>query len=108
MIPASFDYSSPKSLSEAISLLKQHGSDAKILAGGDVPVTTLRAAMIVGPGSAAFETILALVDRLPVMVCPRWVSVDNTPVVLRDVLAAIAGVCGAEATYGQTFELAGL
>jgi CO/xanthine dehydrogenase FAD-binding subunit len=40
MIPASFDYSSPKTLSEAISLLAKHGSDAKILAGGiDIPIT---------------------------------------------------------------------
>lgn len=46
MIPASFDYSSPKSLSEAISLLKQHGSDAKVLAGGQslIPLMKLRMA----------------------------------------------------------------
>src|SRR5881409_4454161 len=46
MIPASFDYSSPKTLSEAISLLKQHGSDAKILAGGQslIPLMKLRLA----------------------------------------------------------------
>ena len=63
----------------------------EILARGPVPVTTLRAAMIVGPGSAAFETILALVERLPVMVCPRWVSVETQPVALADVLRALVG-----------------
>ncbi len=62
--------------------LRSRAETAEILAGGSVPVTTLRAAMIVGPGSAAFETILALVDRLPVMVCPRWVSVETQPVAL--------------------------
>ncbi len=87
--------------------LRSRAETAKILAGGDVPVTTLRAAMIVGAGSAAFETILALVERLPVMVCPRWVSVKTQPVALADVLDALVGVCGDEATYGQTFDLGG-
>ncbi|MEP7335386.1 MAG: NAD(P)H-binding protein [Actinomycetota bacterium] len=87
--------------------LRSRAETAKILESGTVPVTTLRAAMIVGPGSAAFETILALVDRLPVMVCPRWVSVETQPVALRDVLAALAGVGGTEATYGQTYDLGG-
>ena len=67
--------------------LRSRAETAEILAGGPVPVTTLRAAMIVGPGSAAFETIVALVDRLPVMMCPRWVSVETQPVALADVLA---------------------
>jgi uncharacterized protein YbjT (DUF2867 family) len=80
---------------------------ADILAGGAVPLTTLRAAMIVGPGSVAFETILALVERLPVMVCPRWVSVETQPVALADVLTALAGVCGEPAAFGETFDLGG-
>jgi uncharacterized protein YbjT (DUF2867 family) len=63
--------------------------------------------MIVGPGSAAFETIRALVDRLPVMVCPRWVSVETQPVALADVVAALVGVCGTDATHGETFDLGG-
>ena len=88
--------------------LRSRAETARILASGPVPVTTLRAAMIVGEGSAAFETILALVDRLPVMVCPRWVSVETQPVALADVLAALIGVCGNEATYGETFDLGGL
>jgi uncharacterized protein YbjT (DUF2867 family) len=87
--------------------LRSRAETAEILASGSVPVTTLRAAMIVGPGSAAFETILALVDRLPVMVCPRWVSVETQPVALADVLAALVGVCGDPAAYGETFDLGG-
>lgn len=51
--------------------LRSRAETATILQAGRVPVTTLRAAMIVGADSAAFETILALVDRLPVMICPR-------------------------------------
>jgi uncharacterized protein YbjT (DUF2867 family) len=93
--------------SELSSHLRSRAETAEILAGGTVPVTTLRAAMIVGPGSVAFETILALVERLPVMVCPRWVSVETQPVALADVLAALAGVCGERAAYGETFDLGG-
>jgi uncharacterized protein YbjT (DUF2867 family) len=87
--------------------LRSRGETAAILEAGHVPVTTLRAAMIVGPGSAAFETILALVDRLPVMVCPRWVSIETQPVALADVVAALVGVCGDEATVNETFDLGG-
>ena len=98
-------------LGEASAGLSRHlhsrAETADILATGSVPVTTLRAAMIVGAGSAAFETIIALVDRLPVMVCPRWVSVETQPVALVDVVAALVGVCGEEATYGETFDLGG-
>ncbi len=87
--------------------LRSRAETATILEAGSVPVTVLRAAMIVGAGSAAFETILALVERLPVMICPRWVSVETQPVALADVLAALVGVCGNKATYDQTFDLGG-
>jgi uncharacterized protein YbjT (DUF2867 family) len=87
--------------------LRSRAETATIFQAGDVPVTVLRAAMIVGSGSTAFETILALVERLPIMICPRWVSVETQPVALADVLAALVGVCGNKATYDQTFDLGG-
>jgi uncharacterized protein YbjT (DUF2867 family) len=87
--------------------LRSRAETATILAGGPVPLTTLRAAMIVGAGSAAFETILALVQRLPVMICPRWVSVETQPVALADVVTALVGVCGKEDAYNETFDLGG-
>ena len=71
------------------------------LASGSVPVTTIRAGMVVGPGSAAFDTILALVDRLPGMVCPRWVSTPTQPIAITDVARYIAGVCGNPEAIGQ-------
>jgi uncharacterized protein YbjT (DUF2867 family) len=77
------------------------------LASGSVPVTTLRAAMIVGPGSAAFETILALVDRLPAMVCPRWVSTPTQPIAIDDAVAYLAAVCGREECLGQSYDIGG-
>jgi uncharacterized protein YbjT (DUF2867 family) len=77
------------------------------LASGGVPVTTLQAAMVVGRGSAAFETIVALVDRLPGLVCPRWVSTRTQPIALPDVVRFLAGVCGREDTLGQTYDAGG-
>jgi uncharacterized protein YbjT (DUF2867 family) len=65
--------------------LRSRRETGERLADGGVPVTTLRAAMIVGKGSAAFETILALVKRLPVMVTPSWVSTPTQPIALEDI-----------------------
>jgi uncharacterized protein YbjT (DUF2867 family) len=77
------------------------------LASTSVPVTTLRAAMVVGRGSAAFETIVALVDRLPAMVTPRWVSTRTQPIALSDIVAYLAGVCGLEAALGSGYDVGG-
>jgi uncharacterized protein YbjT (DUF2867 family) len=87
--------------------LRSRAETAERLSAGPVPVTTLRAGMVVGSGSAAFETISALVDRLPAMICPRWVSTPTQPIALRDVVAYIAGVCGQEAAHGRSFDIAG-
>jgi uncharacterized protein YbjT (DUF2867 family) len=78
-----------------------------VLASGHVPVTTLRSGIVVGRGSAAFETIVALVDRLPAMVCPRWVSVPTQPIAIRDVVETLAGVLGLEEAYGETYDVGG-
>ena len=77
------------------------------LASDGVPVTTLRAAMVVGKGSAAFETILGLVKRLPVMITPSWVSTPTQPIALDDIARYLAGVCGNEATISEAFDAGG-
>ena len=77
------------------------------LSSTSVPVTTLRAAMVVGRGSAAFETIVALVDRLPAMITPRWVSTRTQPIALSDIVAYLAGVCGVEAALGSGYDVGG-
>ena len=77
------------------------------LASTSVPVTTLRAAMVIGRGSAAFETIVALVDRLPAMVTPRWVSTRTQPIALSDIVGYLAGVCGLEAALGLGYDVGG-
>lgn len=87
--------------------LRSRQETARALASGSVPVTTLRAAMVVGRGSAAFETIRALVDRLPLMICPRWVSVPTQPIALSDVVSYLALACGNESTYGRSFDVGG-
>ncbi len=87
--------------------LRSRGETARVLSGGDVPLTTLRAAVVVGRGSAAFETIVALVDRLPVMVAPRWVGTPTQPIALADVVAYLRDVAGHPSAVGQTFDVGG-
>ena len=87
--------------------LRSRAETAERLASGSVPVTTLRAGMVVGPGSAAFETIRALVDRLPAMICPRWVSTPTQPIALADVSRYLSGVCGLGAAFGESFDVGG-
>ena len=87
--------------------LRSRAETARVLTDGDVPVTTLRAAVVVGRGSAAFETIVALVDRLPVMVAPRWVAMPTQPIALDDVVGYLRDVAGHPDTVGDTFDLGG-
>ncbi|HEV8462594.1 MAG TPA: NAD(P)H-binding protein [Gaiellaceae bacterium] len=87
--------------------LRSRRETGERLASAGVPVTNLRAAMIVGRSSAAFETILSLVRRLPVMVAPSWVSTPTQPIALDDVARYLAGVCGNEVTYGQSYDAGG-
>jgi uncharacterized protein YbjT (DUF2867 family) len=87
--------------------LRSRAETAERLASRSVPVTTLRSAIVVGDGSAAFETIVALVDRLPVMVCPRWVRTRTQPIALQDVVRYLAGVAGRGEALERTFDVAG-
>jgi uncharacterized protein YbjT (DUF2867 family) len=66
--------------------LKSRREVETALASQDVPLTTLRAAMIVGAGSASFEILRYLVERLPIMLTPRWVETECQPVAISDVL----------------------
>lgn len=87
--------------------LRSRAETAGVLASGSVPVTTLCAAMVIGAGSAAFETIVALVDRLPGMICPRWVSTQTQPIALADIAAYLAASAGNEQMLGRTFDAGG-
>jgi uncharacterized protein YbjT (DUF2867 family) len=87
--------------------LRSRAETADVLGSGSVPVTTVRAAMVIGAGSAAFETIVALVDRLPGMICPRWVSTQTQPIALADIAAYLAAAAGREDMFGQSFDAGG-
>ena len=92
---------------DASAHLRSRRETADSLASDGVPVTTLRAAMVVGKGSAAFETILGLVRRLPVMITPSWVSTPTQPIALEDIARYLAGVAGNEAAVGEAFDAGG-
>jgi uncharacterized protein YbjT (DUF2867 family) len=87
--------------------LRSRMETAAVLASGAVPVTTLRAAVIVGRGSAAFETIVALVDRLPVMVAPRWLSTPTQPIALEDMIGYLDGVAARTEALGESYDVGG-
>lgn len=72
-----------------------------------VPVTVFRAAMIIGSGSASFEILRYLVERLPVMVTPRWVSTPCQPIAVRNVVHYLAAALECPQTAGQTFDIGG-
>ncbi len=76
-----------------------------ILQAGPVPATVLRAAMILGAGSASFEILRYLVDRLPLMITPRWVQTPCQPISIASVLTLLQGCLECEATTGQTFDI---
>jgi uncharacterized protein YbjT (DUF2867 family) len=77
------------------------------LAAGPVPVTVLRAAMIIGAGSASFEILRYLVERLPIMVTPRWVSTECQPIAVQDVLAYLVACLETPETIGRTLDIGG-
>ena len=77
------------------------------LASTGVPVTVLRAAMIIGSGSASFEILRYLVERLPVMITPKWVSTPCQPIAVRNVIGYLAGVLAVPETAGAVFDIGG-
>ena len=87
--------------------LRSRLETAAALESGSLPVTTLRAAVVIGKGSAAFETIVALVDRLPAMVAPRWISTETQPIALDDVVRYLTGVAGLPEASGKSFDVGG-
>ncbi len=77
------------------------------LASTGVPVTVLRAAMIIGSGSASFEILRYLVERLPVMITPKWVSTLCQPIAVRNVVGYLAGALSVPETTGGVFDIGG-
>lgn len=79
----------------------------EILASGDIPLTAFRAAMIIGSGSASFEILRYLVERLPIMITPSWVKTESQPIAISDVLHWLVRCLKVPETRGQTLEIGG-
>lgn len=93
-----------ENLSEHLSSRREVG---RILQQGPVPTTYFRAAAILGSGSASFEMIRYLVERLPVMITPRWVQTLNHPIAISNVLEYLVQCLEVEETQGKTFDICG-
>ncbi len=87
--------------------LKSRAEVANILSSGKAAATILRAAVIVGAGGASYEMLRYLVERLPVMTCPKWINTRIQPIAVKDVVLYLAGCLLNVETVGQTFDIGG-
>jgi len=79
----------------------------QILRAGPIPVTVLRAGIVVGSGSASFEIIRDLVEKLPVMVAPRWLQTRCQPIAIRNVIQFLLGVMLRQDTFDRDYDIGG-
>jgi uncharacterized protein YbjT (DUF2867 family) len=87
--------------------LQSRHETGHILMEGSVPVTTLRAAMVIGQHSASFQMMRDLVHRLPAMVTPRWVTTRSQPIAFADLRDYLVGVCALPEAYNRTLDVGG-
>ncbi|ANZ20631.1 oxidoreductase [Streptomyces noursei ATCC 11455] len=87
--------------------LRSRAEVGRILLASGVPTAVLRAAVIIGSGSASFEMLRYLTERLPVMVTPRWVHTRIQPIAVRDVLRLLTGCATLPREVNRTFDIGG-
>jgi len=87
--------------------LKSRIETGEALRESGVPVVEFRASVVIGSGSLSFELIRALVERLPVMICPRWVATLGQPIGIDDLLAYLAAALHLPGRESRTFEIGG-
>jgi len=91
--------------------LSKHLSSRKnveaILTGGSYSLTTLRAGIIIGSGSASFEIIRDLVEKLPLMIAPKWLNTLSQPIAIRNVIEFLSGVLLNESTFNHSYDIGG-
>lgn len=91
--------------------LSKHLSSRKnvedILANANIPLTTLRAGIIVGSGSASFEIIRDLVEKLPIMITPLWIKTRCQPIAIRNVVEFLNGVLDNAQTFNKSYDIGG-
>jgi uncharacterized protein YbjT (DUF2867 family) len=79
----------------------------RILGSGSYSLTTLRAGIIIGSGSASFEIIRDLVEKLPVMIAPRWLNTRSQPIAIRNVIEFLSGVLLNRTTFNKSYDIGG-
>ena len=89
------------------SHLQSRAETGSVLRASGIPVIKFRASIVVGAGSLSFQMIEALVERLPVMVCPRWVATLTQPMAVDDVVAYLAAALELPDTGSEVFEIGG-
>ena len=87
--------------------LRSRHETGEVLRESGVPVVELRSGIVLGPGSLSFELIRALVERLPVMVCPAWVRTPTQPIALADLVAYLVAVLDLPPGESRVFEVGG-
>ncbi|GAA4637345.1 SDR family oxidoreductase [Actinoallomurus vinaceus] len=87
--------------------LRSRAEVGSILLAAGVPTAVLRAAVVVGSGSASFEMMRYLTERLPVMITPRWVRTRTQPIAVRDVLRYLVGCADLPASVHRAFDIGG-
>lgn len=87
--------------------LRSRIETGECLRAAGVPVTELRASIIIGPGSLSFEMVRALVERLPVMITPRWVDVSAQPIAISDILDYLQAALEQDVTGSPIYEIGG-
>ncbi|MFC8127121.1 SDR family oxidoreductase [Streptomyces sp. NPDC057302] len=87
--------------------LRSRAEVGQIFLGGPVPATVLRAAVVIGSGSASFEMLRYLTERLPVMVTPSWVHTRTQPIGVRDVLRYLVGSATMPHDVDRAFDVGG-
>jgi len=87
--------------------LRSRQATGEALTGAGVPVTEFRAGMVVGSGSLSFEMLRSLCERLPVMICPKWVYTRTQPIAIGDVLAYFLAALDQPQSAGQIIEIGG-
>jgi uncharacterized protein YbjT (DUF2867 family) len=94
-------------LQNASRHLKSRARVGKILRKADTPVTILQAAMIIGSGSTSFEILRYIVERLPVMITPKWVETKSQPIAIRNVIEYLFHSLHNPKVVGKTFDIGG-
>ena len=87
--------------------MKSRKDVGDILASGDIPVTQLRASLIIGAGGGSYAMLRYLVERLRIMVCPRWVKSVAQPIAVDDVVEYLIGCMERPETTGKIFDVGG-